>query len=231
MEPENKRHAPSRNKLRSLKQYREMPEEEFSEAYSQLVFGASRDSVIREKYDRLMKQFEEEYDLSEMLPNDRVILKNLINAMLQLEDYEAQLMLVSKEGFNNNNIVIVRELNNVCKALRNDISEMQDDLGITRKSRKNDKEASVLNTIEDLKKKAQQFYQQKMQYIICENCGTLLATVWWMKPEDVKSKIVVHCTRILDDDKQCNFTKAYTAKEILEMGGSNRKELLPESVR
>jgi len=228
---DNKRkRAPNRNIYRSLRQYKDLSDEEFEEEYSRIISGIKKDEIVEEKFNRLMAQFQEEYDLSEMLPNDRVVLKNLINAMIQLNDYDAMVTRLSREGVDTN-ITVVEKLSNICKTLRNDISQMQTDLKITRRTRKSEKEQSLIAYHEELKKKAAQFYEQKMHYIFCENCGTLLATVWWLYPNNKTEKITVHCHRELEDGKVCNFRKEYNAKEIMEMGGSNKLENMPESLR
>jgi len=221
----------NKNSFRNMRQYKDLSDDEFDKIYNEMVFGVEKDEVIQDKFDRIMGDFENEYDLSELLPNDRIVLKSLVSAMIQLQDYEVFLNTASKEGVNSNNIVTVEKISNICKSLRNDISNMQNDLGITRKTRKNDKEQNVLSFIEDLKKKAAQFSQQKMQYIFCEKCGVLLTTVWWKNPETSKNKIVVHCNRKLEDDEVCGWSKSFSSKELAELNGSNRLDLMPESMR
>lgn len=227
---EKRTRTPSKGTYRALKQYKDMPEEEFNKLYDQIVFGVSRDEVIQARYDRLMQKFEDEYDLTEMLPNDRMILSNLVNAMIQLQDYEAHSSQASKEGISAGNILVVKQLNDICKGLRDDISKMQTDLGITRRVRKNDKEQTVLTMIEDLKKKANQFYQQKMNYVFCPNCNTVLATVWWLYPDYKTNSIHLECHREIDG-KVCGGKITLSSRELMDMKGSNKVENLPESMK
>lgn len=223
--------TPNKNSMRNMKQYKDMSDEEFDSLYSEVVFGVKKDELAEEKFNRLMKQFEDEYDLTEMLPNDRVVLKNLISAMLQLDDYTDVLEEISKEGITQGNILIVRELNTICKTLRTGISEMQNDLKITRNVRKADKEVSVINYLEDLKVKAKTFAHRKMHYVFCEKCGQLLATIWWQINDSKNNVIVVTCNRKTEDGGTCGWSKRLTAKDLTEMGGTNRIEVLPESMR
>ncbi len=217
--------------MRALVQYRNMSEQEFDELYNRIVFDTTRDEVIQARFDNLMEQFQEEYDLTELLPNDRVVLENLISAMLQLKDYKIHLDKTSKEGITSANLQVIKELNNVCNNLREDISKMQNDLGITRRVRKSDKEQSVITMIEDLKKKAAQFYEQKMHYIFCPRCDSLLATVWWLHPEFKTNTVHLECHKETEGGKICGWSGTVNAKELREGGGTNKLENLPESMK
>jgi RNase P subunit RPR2 len=217
------------NSIRALPQNRDLPEEEFQAKFNTMLMEKEWDKTTKEKFESILKDFEVAYDLSEMLPNDRIVLNNMIQAMISLDNYENYLRNLMR-GDIQSNLQVFEKINSVCKDLRSDISKMQDDLNITRKRRKNEKEASVINFIEDLKEKARKFYQQKMQYIFCEKCNTLLATVWWLYPESKFEKITVRCERKLEGDKMCGWTHTFTAKELLEMGGRN-KEDIPDSMK
>jgi hypothetical protein len=122
----------------------------------------------------------------------------------------------------------MEKINNMMTTLRRDISNMQNDLKITRKVRKGDKEESVINYIEDLKLKAKKFYDQKMSYVFCPKCNMLLATVWTLYPYG-KNKITLTCNRKLQNGDLCNTTFTVSSKELVEKRGSNNQELLPES--
>ncbi len=222
---------PNRNSLRNMRQYKDMTDEEFDEFYNKIIIGADKDQLLQERFDRMMEQYQSEYDLSELLPNDRATLESLINAQMQLNDFEVSLRTVQKDGITFNTIALIRELNDACSKLRKDISSMQDDLKITRKIRKSDKEQSVLTFVEDLKKRAQAFSHLKMNYIFCEKCGQLLATVWWQVPEQKGNDIRVECKRKLPDETICGWSKKFTAKELKELSGSNRLANMPETIR
>ena len=219
----------TRASIRALPQNQSLTEEEFEQKFNVMLMEKAWDKDTKEKFDKILQDFEESYDLSEMLPNDRIVLSNLIQAMINLDNYDNYLRQLMKIGITDSNLQIFKEVNNICKTLRSDISSMQDDLNITRKRRKNEKEASVINFLEDLKEKARKFYAQKMQLIFCENCNSLLATVWWLYPESRKQVIRVRCERETDG-KMCGFEKSYTAKELLDMGMRN-KEDIPDSLK
>lgn len=220
----------NRLSMRKLPQFAKLTEEEFDQKFNTLLISRQWDEALKEKFDAVKRQFQESYDLTELLPNDNIVLDNLIRAMLFLENYEKQLHNLQKEGVSHSNLDLVKEINGICKDLRNDISKMQDDLNITRRRRKNEKEASVINFIEDLKEKARKFYTQKMQMIFCEKCNTLLSTVWWLNVESKKQTIHVRCERKLDDGKICGWEKTFTAEQLTQMGMRN-KEDIPDSIK
>lgn len=220
----------NKNSMRNMRQYKDMTDDEFEEIYSNVVAGGEKDSVLQEKIDRLTEEFKAEYDLTDLLPNDRAVLKNLIQSMIDLEDYNDRVNLIKKQGISESNMVLIKTLNDICSTLRKNISEMQSDLKITRKVRQSDKDQSVLSTIEDLKLKAKKFYQQKMVWVFCENCNQLLATVWVQYSDHRSAKIKVHCHHKVED-KVCDFEKEYTIKDLVDKGGSNKPELLSDALR
>lgn len=219
------------NQLRNLPQYKKMTDEEFEHKYQELVLGVEFDKAWEERVQRRMLDFSKAYDLDDLKPNDMAILTNMINSMLRLEDYNKILTSTTKEGINLSNIAVVEKLGKLCEGLTSDISKMQDDLKITRKIRKNDREESVINYLEDLKVKAKKFYEQKMMYIFCPNCNTLLATIWTLYPEYKTNKINLVCHRLLDNGKYCNTIVNVDTAELLEKRGSNKIEIMPESIQ
>jgi hypothetical protein len=216
--------------LRHLPQFRDMSDEEFETYYKDVVVEAKKDHAMEERVIRLMEKFEDEYDLADLLPNDRAVLDNLIRTIIQLDDYMDIQNKFKAEGVTESNVFFIEKLANICKMMRADISSMQNDLGITRKNRKNDKEQSTITMLEDLKKKAKQFYQERMIYIFCEKCGTLLHTSWWLFGNKKSGKIHVGCHHEVDG-VVCGWEKDITAKDIIENGGTNRPDLMPDSMK
>jgi ribosomal protein L30E len=232
-EKKRRKRIPTRESLKGLTGWKDKSDEDFEESYQLAMFGALKDQLVEEKINRLRKQYEEEYDLEELLPNDRAVLATLIQSTVLLDLYQNTLFSILKnpDATSDVNITKAKSLGDVCNKLTNDISKMQGDLAITKKDRKNSKEASVINFIEDLKVKAKKFYASRMCIVICENCNTVLASVWTLYSENKAAKIHVHCSRKLDDGHVCGFDKEFTISELYANGGSNRVELLPESLR
>jgi hypothetical protein len=106
--------------------------------------------------------------------------------------------------------------------LRSDISHLQDDLKISRKVRKGDKEESVITYLEGLKQKAKQFYESRMFYAVCPDCNMLLASSWFLNPE-LDNRLILVC-------KRCDKNVLVNSKDMLAKKGSNKPEVFPESI-
>jgi hypothetical protein len=155
--------------------------------------------------------------------NDKLVLRALAQAYITLEDLEKYSYIHRLDGLSDSSSVFeLEKLNNVMSGLRKDISSMQGDLKITRKVRKGDKEESVINYIENLKAKAKQFYKEKMFYIFCDKCSMLIATVWFLWPEEF-NKMAFHC-------KRCGEKVTVHSSELLEKKGVNIDDV-PESFK
>jgi len=153
-------------------------------------------------------------------------LRALAQAYITLDDLEKMSFeLRSGESLDDKDILKFDKLNMTMNTVRNAISKFQDDLNITRKIRKGDKEASVVNYLEELKAKAKEFYEMKHLYIFCPKCNMLLATIWLHYPEEAKNKIQLVCNRILDTGEICGNKLQISPKELLEMGGVNIEDV------
>jgi ribosomal protein S26 len=176
-----------------------------------------------------IEELGQDYDLEDLNSNDRLVLRSLAQSMLALDDYEMMSYTLRLSG--QVDIDYMDKLNRVLSSLRGDISQCQDDLKITRKVRKTDKEASVLEYLEDLKKKAKEYIEARHQYIYCPQCATLLGTVWVASPDNKKNKISFACNRKLDNGDTCTGSVITTVKELIDNKGTNDTEVMPESMR
>lgn len=217
-------------KMRNLRQYKDLTDEEFEEVISKMEMDAAPSQALEKRIEKRLDDFGEDYDISDLKINDRLVLRALIQAILQLEDLEQAANRLREGGIEQSSIAMLRELNNMMSNLRKDISTMQEDLKITRRHRKGDKEASVISFLEDLKIKAKQFYESKMSFIFCTSCGELLATIWTQYPDKKGNTIKLVCRRDLGDGNVCNTEVAITTKELLEMNGTNKIDV-PESFK
>lgn len=221
---------PSKTQLRSLKQYKDLPEKDFDDLFEKKYFGVVTSKEFELRIERKLEEFSQDYDIDDMKINDMLLLRALAQSLIHLEDMEVLSYNLRKEGISEDNILFFDKLSNVMTNLRRDISKMQDDLKITRKIRKGDKEEGVIAMLDSLKEKARIFYQNKLNHIICPNCNMLISSVWFLYPED-KNKITLICKRNLGDGNFCNTVVTITSKELMENRGSNKPEVLPESMR
>lgn len=210
--------SPSRKKIRNLKQYRDMTDEEFEEVFEEL-YGEGRieiDNNIEEKIEAKMKDFGEDYDLTDMKINDRLVLRNLIIAILTLEELEvnfAGMRTDIREG----NILMLDRLAGVMSKLRKDISDMQNDLKLTRKLRKEGKEESFLAWLDKMRERATDFYTEKTLSIFCPDCRMFLGSIWLLYPE-ANNSIFWYCNR-------CKESIEVELKELYDKGNVNMEDV------
>ncbi len=122
-----------------------------------------------------LDQFLKDYDVEDLTSGDMLALEELSRALAQLEIFGE--MLKEQLGNEDVNLRAVQDLNKIISTARSDISKLQDDLKISRKTRK-EKTESVPDFIKDLKKRAKHFLESRLAYIYCPKCKTLLANVW-----------------------------------------------------
>jgi hypothetical protein len=221
--------VPNRKKLRNLKQNKDLSDDEFEDMFEKKYLSVEKSNVFEKQINDKLKEFEQEYDLSDMKVNDRASLRALVQAVIALEDYEQLLfqLRTNDEGINADNIYAFDRINKVMSDLREDINKLQAELKISRRSRKSDSDSSFIDYLESVKAKAKQFYEAKMSYMYCPKCKTLLGTIWTLYPEEPKNKIRLVCNREIDDKIFCDGEIVVGTKEMLDNKGSNHPELMP----
>ena len=222
--------SPDRRKIRKLKQYKDLTDDQFNDIMDRKILAVAPVKAYEDRIERKLKQFQDDYDLSDMKINDMETLRALVQAILTLEDFEQYTFSLRSEGISFDNLTLLDKVGQQMSKLRADISKMQEDLQITRKIRKADEEGSVVNFLEDLKEKAKRFYEQKMSYIFCPKCNMLVATIWVLWP-DGNNKLQFICNRKLDEGAKCGHKFVVTTSELKHNRGTNKPEVLPESMR
>lgn len=217
----------AKGRIRNLTQYRNLSDEEFEAVYDELVAGETLVQSFENRIQRKIEDFSKDYDLSDLKMNDLLTLRALAQAYITLEDFERYYhKLRTNEKIDDIDIVRIEKLNNILSTLRKDISNLQNDLKITRKIRKGDKEESVINYIEDLKIKARKFYFSRMKPVICPVCHTWIASVWALYPDDKQSSIRIHCRRRNVDGTICKGVVTLSIKDLY----AQEYQELPETV-
>lgn len=228
-QPKQKKPKGKISRMRNLTQYRDLSDDQFAEAMKNKEVGMEHSEALEVRIDKKLKEFEDDYDLSDMKINDRDALRALIQAQITLEDYEQLLFSMRKQSLTESTFFMIEKLQKAMSDLRSDISKFQYDLNITRKIRKSDQDASVLAYMATVKDKAKRFYESKMSYIFCPKCDMLLATVWTMYPSDDRNKITLTCGRVHPDGTACGHKITVGTNELLKGRGTNKKEITPES--
>jgi len=187
----------SRARLRNLIQYRELSDEEFEAKYQEVLEESALDVELEQKEleDRIeehLVSLGQDYDLDDMKANDRLQLRALAMAEIQLSDLE-KITYSIRQDVSPTSIMMIEKLNNTMSKLRSDISDISDDLQLTRRIRKQSSEASVISYLDDLRSKARKFYRERMLYIFCPKCKRLLSTIWLLYSEE-NNQIVLRCS-------------------------------------
>lgn len=222
--------ALSKEKIRNLKQYSGMSDEEFEQIWVKKYLVSEPSEKFEKRIEEKLEEFDSDYDLSEMKINDVASLRALVQAFISLEDYEQLLFKMRADGVSDASLNMIDKIGKAMSDLRSDISRLQNDLNITRKIRKTDQEASVIEYIDSLKEKARKFVESKMMYVFCPKCNMLLGTLWTLYPTDPRNKLALICNRKLDNGEICGEKVVVSTKELLNLGGSNKITLMPESL-
>jgi hypothetical protein len=215
---------------RNLYQYRNLSDEEFEDVMEKKMVGVETSEVFEKRISKKWEEFETDYDLSDLKINDRDSLRALIQKQLTLEDYEQHLFRIRSHGISENSFILLEKFQRAMSDLTSDISKIQNDLMITRKVRKSDKEASALAYVSDLQDKAKKFYESKMSYIFCEKCNMLLGTIWTLFPEEERNKVALVCNRDLGNGEKCGHKTIVDTKQLLKKRGTSNKDITPESM-
>ncbi|KKM84694.1 hypothetical protein LCGC14_1296670, partial [marine sediment metagenome] len=134
----------SKKQLRNLRQYSGMTDEEFEEMFESLKEDELDEAALEAEIEKGLSEFEDDYDLSDMKINDRIVLRDLVISMISLEALE-KLFVTQRENLSDANILLMDRTSGVMSKLRHDISDMQSDLKLTRRIRKEGIEESFMS--------------------------------------------------------------------------------------
>jgi len=186
---------PNKKKIRNLVQYRDMTDEEFEEAWEEIVLEIEvSPEMLEERVKEKLDELAVDYDMEDMKINDMGQLRSLALAQIQLDDLE-QTAWVVRQKTDSTSVQILEKINRILSGLRDDISKISADLQLTRKIRKQSKESSIIDAINDLRGKARKFYQERMLYVFCPECKMLLSTLWLNYSSEEYNKLQLKCKR------------------------------------
>ncbi len=205
--------------MKNLVQFKDMSDEEFEKYYKEYEETSGQNEDFEKQIQEKLLGFEEDYDLSDMKYNDLETLRALIQAIIFLDMFdEYSYSLLQEDRMTVNNLTLLDKLETWKNNLRKSISNLQEDLKITRKNRKNDQSQNVLEEVERIKSAANEFYERKMAYVFCENCDMKLASVWLLYT-DANNTLKLHCQRC-KHKTSINLKTLYTDNKV-----SNKKDI------
>lgn len=204
--------TPSKERLRNLKQYKHLSDDEFDTWFEQNFQEEKEEMVdlidLQDLISEKLTQLEKDYDFSEMKWNDQQQLRALCMAMIQLDDLEIKAYEM-RQDMSDAAMLNYQKLNQILSGLRSDISTISNDLQLTKRVRNQSKDVSVAQRWEELTKKASRMYKQKMLYIFCPECKQLLTTAWLHFPDNLNSiKLTCgRCNHVFDQDLRGLYKK------------------------
>lgn len=186
---------PNKKKMRNLVQYRDLTDEEFDEVWGEIILDIETSpEILEERVKEKLDELAVDYDMEDMKINDMGQLRSLALAQIQLDDLE-QVAFETRQKTDSTSIQILEKVNRILSGLRDDISKISADLQLTRKIRKQSKESSIIDAINDLRSKARNFYQERMLYVFCPECKMLLSTLWLNYSSEEYNKLQLKCGR------------------------------------
>jgi len=215
-------YIPNKARSRNLVQNQGLTDEEFDEMWRTTHEDSEDDTEIlaelKERIKEKLDELDKDYDFSDMKANDMMQLESLVLAMLQLDDIEKE-VYKKRNDLTDSNILALEKLNKILSQLRADISTISTDLQLTKKIRNKNKDISIVQRWEELSKKASEFYKQKMLYIFCPDCRTLLSTIWLLYTDNKKNKISLYCER-------CKTYHEIYLHELYDTGNKNLPDVV-----
>lgn len=206
---------PNKAKIRNLKQYKDLTEEEFDEVWREREEALNiSPEMLEVRVEEGLAELAEDYDMDDMKSNDMIQIRALVLAQIQLEDLE-KTAFSQRQSVDSQSVQILEKVNRILGGLRKDISDISNDLQLTRKIRKQSKEASVIHALNDLKSKAHKFYKERMLYVFCPECKMLLSTIWLNYSGESKNSI----------ELKCNRCEHVFTQELLPLYGTDNKNV------
>ena len=207
-----------------------MTDDEFDEMFDKKEANILPNKQWEERIKAKLDEIAVDYDLSDLKINDKYSLRALATAILHLDDYDIIVGQIKSKGVNDGNIFVLDKISKIQTDLRSDISKIQDDLKITRKSRRSEKQEDAISFMAELKIKAKKYYEQKMMYVFCPKCNTLLATTWFLYPQYKTNVLKLKCHRDLGSGIICDGEVTVTSEWMLNNGMRNKDDI-PESMK
>jgi hypothetical protein len=209
-----------------------MTDDEFADAIKEKEFSEDFSVEFKELVEDKKEELSRDYDLSDLKSNDLLMLDSLARSMVALDSFE-QTAYNERKDISYENIGKIDKLQKIVSDLIADISRQQTDLKMSRKTRKGDDREDVIQKVASLTEKANQFYKQKMAYVICPECDMLLATIW-VQYTDADNELTFTCGRRKggrEPEVLCKHRFTVTTKELwAQKAVTNKPEVLPEAI-
>lgn len=139
----------------------------------------------KKKYNSYINRYKKEYAVDMNETNDVEALQALVRYMIQLE--RANELIMEEQSTASADHRILKGYGDFQRSIQMNVNELQAQLGISRKQRKEKQHDDIPQYITALKEKAKDFWQGKTTAVRCEVCRIELARYWLNFPDMVNS--------------------------------------------
>jgi hypothetical protein len=137
------------------------------------------------KYKGYMTRYRKEYDADMNDANDVQALESLVRLVIQAEVVDENIRAVQRnKNFDSRTL---KNMGDFQRSVQMSITELQDRLGISRKSRKDRQADDFPAYIKQIRQKAMDFWQRQTVPVKCEKCQIELARFWLNFPDNTET--------------------------------------------
>lgn len=134
------------------------------------------DKFYAERYNKKINQLQEEYGVDMNDSNDAETLKALVRLIIQLEEINEKIRRFGEEEDIDDRKL--KNLGDFQRGLIASITDLQDKLGISRKTRKEKQYDDIPQYLKEIRKKALTFWNRTTTPIECNKCQIELSRIW-----------------------------------------------------
>lgn len=146
------------------------------------------EAEYKKRYDLYYKRYLKEYGVDMNDANDAQALQALVRLVIQSEYADININKVQR--MKNFDARTLKNMGDFQRSVQTSITELQDRLGISRKSRKASQADDIPQYIRALQTKAAEFWKRQTVAIQCNKCHIELARIWYNFPDRVKSTML-----------------------------------------
>jgi hypothetical protein len=159
-------------------------------------------SEYKKKYDTYFRKYIKEYGVDMNETNDVQALQSLVRLIIQAEVVNENILrLHSDKTFSSK---VLKDMGDFQRSVQMSLKELQEQLGISRKTRKEKQADDIPQYIRQLQVRAMEKWNRSTEPIRCEKCKIELARAWYNFPHRVLS---ANMTIICD---KCEETVVYS---------------------
>lgn len=152
------------------------------------------ESEYKKKYDTYFRKYIKEYGVDMNETNDVQALQSMVRLIIQAEVVNENILkLHADPRFSSK---VLKDMGDFQRSVQMSLKELQEQLGINRKARKEKQADDLPQYIRSLQVKAAQFWNRSTTPIMCYKCKVELARFWINFPDDLISQnMTIMCAK------------------------------------